>query len=237
MIIGYIRKEVIKLKINYIYHSGFTIEEEDYYLIFDYYKGDIELKDKETIIFCSHGHHDHFNSEILNWNNEKTTYVFSDDIDVAEADHIHFMGPYEELTLKGIKIKSFGSTDLGLSFLIEINDKTIFYAGDLNWWYWNSNTDEEKIQEEKDFKDEIAKIKAQNQSIDIAFFPVDPRLEENYYRGGEYMIQELNPEYFFPMHFGDNLPVTSKFANKFKELSTKIMEITKENQVFQIPSS
>lgn len=221
------------MKISYIYHSGFTIEDEDYYFIFDYYRGIVKLKEKETIIFCSHGHSDHFNPEILNWNNMNTNYVFSNDIAVAKADNVHFMSPYEEIDLKGIKIKTFGSTDLGLSFLIEMNDKTIFYAGDLNWWYWNSNTEVEKIQEEKDFKDEIEKIKTQAKKIDIAFFPVDPRLEENYYKGGEYVIKELKPKYFFPMHFGDELEITRKFAHRFKDLSTHIIEINRENEVFE----
>lgn len=222
------------MKVTFIYHSGFTIEDEDNYLIFDYYKGGIHLRDKETIIFSSHGHADHFNPEILNWTNEKTSYVFSDDIDVEEKENIVFMSPYEDINLKGIKIKTFGSTDLGLSFLIEMKGKTIFYAGDLNWWYWNSNTDQEKIQEEKDFKDEIEKVKAHNPKIDIAFFPVDPRLEENFYRGGEYFIREFEPDYFFPMHFGDNLQTSKEFAHRFKDLSTKVMVIDKEGQVFEL---
>lgn len=222
------------MKVEYIYHSGFTIEDGDYYLIFDYYKGHIDLKDKETIIFCSHGHHDHYNPEILNWSNEKTTYVFSHDIDTKKKDNIVFMRPYEEISLKGINIKTFGSTDLGLSFLIEMNGKTIFYAGDLNWWDWKSNTEEEKIQEEKDFKDELEKIKSHKPKIDLGFLPVDPRLEENYYQAGEYFIREFQPKYFFPMHFGDNLQTTEEFAHKFKNLSTEIMVIERENQLFEL---
>lgn len=222
------------MKISYIYHSCFTVEDEDYYLIFDFYKGIVELKDKKTLIFCSHGHSDHFTPEVLNWDNENTSYIFSDDIDVKDKDNIHFMSPYEDITINGIKIKSFGSTDLGLSFLIRINDKTIFYAGDLNWWHWNSNTEKENMQEEKDYKEELEKIKAYNPQIDIAFVPVDPRLEENYYLAGEYFIKELKPNYFFPMHFGDNLEITKEFAHKFKDLSTNIMEIDKENQVFRL---
>lgn len=222
------------MKISYIYHSGFTIEDEEYYLIFDYYKGVIELMDKETFIFSSHGHADHFNPEILNWDNRNIDYIFSDDIEVKEKDNIHFMSPYEEITLKGIKVKSFGSTDLGLSFLIDVNEKTIFYAGDLNWWDWKSNTEEEKIQEEKDYKDELDKIKAHNPKIDIAFVPVDPRLEENYYRAGEYFIKEFEPDYFFPIHLGDKTEVTKEFAHKFKDLSTNIMVIDKKNQTFQL---
>lgn len=222
------------MKINYIYHSGFTIEDEDYYLIFDYYKGHIGLKDKQTIVFSSHGHDDHYNPEILNWSNEKTSYVLSDDIDLKAKDNIHFMRPYEEISLKGIKVKSFGSTDLGLSFLIELNGKSIFFAGDLNWWHWDNDSLEDQKKEEKDFKEEIKKVRNQSQKIDVAFFPVDPRLGENYYLAGEHAIKELSPKYFFPMHFGDNFEITKEFAHRFKDLSTNIMEISRVNQEFEI---
>ena len=231
---GKINKEVIFMNVSYIYHSGFTIETEKNYLIFDYYRGDIELKDKDTIIFCSHGHDDHFNPKILEWDNRNTNYILSDDIQVEKAENIHFMSPYEDLTINGIEVRTFGSTDLGLSFLIKLEDKTIFYAGDLNWWDWNSNSESEKIQEEKDYKEELDKIKAYDPKIDLAFVPVDPRLEENYYRAGQYFIKEFKPDYFFPMHFGDNLDVSRKFANRFKDSSTNIMVIERENQTFPL---
>ncbi len=51
------------MKITYINHSGFLIETKDCYYIFDYYKGELPLldKEKEVIVFCSHFHKDHFN--------------------------------------------------------------------------------------------------------------------------------------------------------------------------------
>lgn len=46
------------MKITYINHSGFLVETENCYYVFDYYKGEMPRldKSKEAIVFCSHFH-------------------------------------------------------------------------------------------------------------------------------------------------------------------------------------
>ena len=55
------------MQVTYIEHSGFLVEAESCYYIFDYYKGELPKldKDKEVIVFCSHFHQDHFNPQIF----------------------------------------------------------------------------------------------------------------------------------------------------------------------------
>ncbi len=55
------------MKITYINHSGFLVENEDCYYIFDYYKGEMSRldKSKEVVVFCSYFHQDHFNIKIF----------------------------------------------------------------------------------------------------------------------------------------------------------------------------
>ncbi|WP_353094781.1 MBL fold metallo-hydrolase [Tissierella praeacuta] len=223
----------LNVKIEHIFHSGFTVETENYLLVFDYYKGNIYLKNKNTIVFATHCHEDHFNSTILEWKNldKNINYVFSSDIDI-KGEKIYNIKPYEELELEGIKIKTFSSTDAGVSFLINIDNINIFHAGDLNWWCWDDDTEEEKTSMEKAFKEEISKIK--DYSIDIAFFPVDPRLETAFSLGGEYFIEEVKPKYFIPMHFEDKFSTTTDFIHKIGDVSTNIVEITHRNQIICI---
>ena len=225
----------MNIKIEHIYHSGFTVETEDYYLIFDYYKGDISLKDKKTFVFVSHGHHDHYNEIIFDWEkgNANIDYIVSSDINLERlGKNIHIVNPYEELIIDRLKIKTFGSTDLGVSFLVSMGDLNIFHSGDLNWWHWESNSEEENDNEEKIFKDEIAKIITNK--IDIAFVPVDPRLGVGYGLAGEYFIDKVGPKYFFPMHFGDKFSITKDFIHKINSKNTSVGEINHNNQVFNL---
>ena len=55
------------MKITYINHSGFLVETENCYYVFDYYKGKMPRldKSKEVVVFCSHFHQDHFNPKIF----------------------------------------------------------------------------------------------------------------------------------------------------------------------------
>lgn len=225
----------LNVKVEHIFHSGFTVETENLYLVFDYYKGNISLKDKETIIFSTHSHGDHFNPIIFEWRDTKKdiSYILSSDINIEYKDEkIHTMSPYEELSLDGINIKTFGSTDMGVSFLVNIDNINIFHAGDLNWWYWEEDTEKEKLNMEKAFKEEISKIK--NFHIDIAFFPVDPRLESAFSLGGEYFIKEVEPKYFIPMHFGDKFSITTDFIHKVEESLCKIIELNRKNQIISL---
>ncbi len=225
----------LDVRVDHIFHSGFTLETKDYFLIFDYYKGDISLKDKKIIVFVSHGHEDHYTDEIFKWNEnfKDISYVLSSDIEIeSKMENIYIMEPYEDLKLDGINIKSFGSTDLGLSFLVNIGDLNVFHAGDLNWWHWENDPMDEKIRMEKEFKDEVNKLIPFD--IDIAFVPVDPRLGEAFSLTGEYFIETIKPKFLFPMHFGDNFYVSSDFIHKIGDSHTKIVDLVKRNQIIEL---
>lgn len=242
------------VKVNYLFNSGFLVETKDHILVFDYFLDSVEQgeeslnngvirieqlpKDKALIVFSSHSHQDHFNPVILNWQSVRPDirYVLSSDISIdKDEENIYIMEPYEEIELDSIRIKSFGSTDLGISFLLKLESYSIFHAGDLNWWYWWDDTPEEIEKMESWFKSEIARLDGEN--IDLAFFPVDPRLKHNYCLGAKYFIERLEPKVLVPMHFGSNYKTTSKFNKEMSDRSTEILEITHRGQQFQISKS
>jgi L-ascorbate metabolism protein UlaG (beta-lactamase superfamily) len=226
--------EKLNIKIKYLYHSGFFVETVKNLLLFDYYQGPAELlvteSPKKVYIFSSHSHPDHFNPAILEWQKKRSDiqYIFSHDISVSpKLNNINYLAPYESQVISGLKIKAYNSTDLGVSFLVRDNGITVFHAGDLNRWYWYDDTPEGRATAEKDFINEIEKIKGEK--IDIAFFPVDPRLREHYSGGAEYFIRELAPRFFIPMHFAEP-ESTGSFIEKMKGYTTKILAFSQEGQ-------
>ena len=78
------------------------------------------------------------------------------------------------------------------------------------------------------FKFEIEKIKGNN--IDICFFPIDGRLKDFYYLGGEYFIKEIIPKILIPMHFREEFEITKSFSQRNIKCETRIIEITNRGQ-------
>ena len=53
------------MKIRYIYHSCYEIVTDTYQLVFDYYKGDLDLRaDLKKVFFVSHSHGDHYHPSV-----------------------------------------------------------------------------------------------------------------------------------------------------------------------------
>ena len=160
------------MTLTYIFHSGFVLETENSILIFDYW---LDLnsvvppflkKDKPVYVFSNHFHEDHFNSAIFEWRKQREgiTYILSKDIfkhrraNKENADvWLAKGGTWSDGT---ISVWALGSTDSGVSWIIETEDKAaikreqsqtcldsaereqarpkvkrIFHAGDLNNWY------------------------------------------------------------------------------------------------------
>ena len=228
------------IKIDYLGHSGFFVENESSMLLFDYYYGDLsfleeKLEEKPLFVFSSHAHGDHFNPEIFTIVNKhkKTSYHLSFDIKgkptVPNNLNIQYLDVDRTYEIEDLGIvKTLQSTDEGVAFLIKTSDETLFYAGDLHWWDWPGEDPEWLAEQETVFKREIGKIK--NESIDIAFAVLDSRLEDNYAKGMTHILSELHPRYVLPMHFWDDRSVVERFKERSekKGLDTIILDTTKE---------
>ncbi len=235
------------MKIRYIYHSCFLVETENSFLIFDYYKhkngkedfdfekmlNDIFKSPKALYIFSSHSHMDHFNYEVFSWIDKKpnTYYILSSDIKIFnKLENSYIVREDDELTINNIKLNVFGSTDEGVSFLVNIDGMNLFHAGDLNWWKWYDDSPKEAKIMEDTFKNIVKNILIKDELIDIAFFPVDKRLEDNYLVGGQYFIEVLKPKIMIPMHFWDIYSATTDFKEAMAGHRTKIIEIKHPNE-------
>ncbi|MFW6001303.1 MAG: MBL fold metallo-hydrolase [Halanaerobium sp.] len=246
-------------EIYHLFHSGTAVKFNNILYIFDYYKDEIfdaaaeENEDLSSLekgvirkdsfegidkayIFVSHSHHDHFNKVIFSWEDycPNCKYILAAEVELLpelrEKENLYQMKLDQELKFQDLVINTYGSTDQGVSFLSKTEDLNIFHAGDLNWWKWKKFSPKVQKREEREFKREIEKIKGEK--VDIAFVPVDPRLEENYYLAGKYFIEQIKPDIFIPIHFSSNFKITKKFKAKIAELNlnTEVVEIRKAGE-------
>ena len=211
------------MKIIYLHHSGFLIELEESILVFDavtHIQPHLLKKGKHHYFFVTHSHGDHFSQSVLSYGSEYTsTYIFSDDIPEKGGKNIRNVQAHESITIDDLAITTFGSTDLGVSFMVETEGKTLFHSGDLNWWDWDTTTRPhiDPVAEERDFKKEIARVVETGKKIDVAFVPVDSRLEASATKAAEYFYNQLQPKILIPMHFWEDFSMVQKIQEKLPQ--------------------
>lgn len=158
-------------------------------------------------VLASHFHPDHFNKEVLEWREKRPDiiYILSKDIlrhRRAQKEDAVWLKKGEVHEDETLKIRAFGSTDIGVSFLLEVEGKKIFHAGDLNNWHWMDESSEAEWKgAERNYLHELDYIYEYTHEVDVAMFPVDPRLGKEYMRGAEQFVKKIKTHIFVPMHF------------------------------------
>ena len=218
------------MTLSYIFHSGFALEAERCILIFDYWMDPADVMQrilaskKPIYVFSSHFHEDHFTRKVFAWRKERAniTYVLSKDIlkrrraSSEDGDVWMAKGSMWEDATVGMKVTAMGSNDSGVSWIVELEGKRIFHAGDLCNWYARFLTDEtpaetiyseefgefiHPLAEEKRFLGELKDIRKITDHFDLVMFPVDGRIGNGYTRGARQFIERFNICQFVPMHF------------------------------------
>lgn len=202
------------MKLTYIYHSGFALETGSCIVLIDYYQDPAGVvpslldSGKPVYVLASHFHPDHFNPEILEWKKRDgccCTYLLSKDIlrhRRARKEEGYWMVKGEVYADRNLSVRAFGSTDSGISFLIEAEGERIFHAGDLNNWHWSDeSTPEEAAHAEAMYLGELKDIRKETKEVDVALFPVDARIGSDYMRGARQFVEQIQTRLFVPMHF------------------------------------
>lgn len=227
------------LQVVYLDHSGFIAETDRSICIFDYYRGKLPVLDpeKEIYIFVSHAHYDHYNPEILSWKEQypRIWYIVSDDVNIKEkGSHLLLVEPRRDYILNSMRIHTLKSTDEGVAFLIETENRRIYHAGDLNWWHWE---EEGRIFNEmmsRKYRSEIDKLKGM--TIDLAFVPLDHRLGDSFYLGMDYFMRRTDTKCVFPMHMCGTYKVIDRLyeLKESEPYREQIMWINRKGQRFQL---
>lgn len=197
--------------IRYLHHSGFALETDHHFLIFDYYldtpkgcglsKGVVnpnELKNKNVVVFASHSHPDHYSPRIFSWKKTipQIRYILADEIKPPEE--AIKIAPRQTLDLGDLSVRALESTDLGVAFLVHVDGLCIYHAGDLNWWHWEGEPEEDNKAMARRYQEQIDSLRGEE--IDLAFLPVDPRQEGNALLGLNYFIKTVGAKAIVPMH-------------------------------------
>ena len=228
-----------KLTVTYYHHSGFSVAMDDVLLVFDYWTGehgelpedkritvDFLKQFRQVYVFISHEHPDHLDPVVFTWRNEApVTYIVSADMPVGTRGKR--MAPGDNLTLSPeVSVKAFDSTDLGVSFLVDIQGVHVFHAGDLNFWHWREESTVKEIEEADDaFRQAVEPIA--REKIDLAFFPVDARQGLMYDAGANYFIMCVKPRLLIPMHFWGRAEIAMEFARRSRCRQTEVMALTR----------
>ncbi len=241
------------VEVRYLFNSGFTVKTAARLLVFDYSpverrkKPDAdagglltasELAPYDVTVFVSHRHGDHYTPEIFTWAHDvsRIQYVLSSDVRmpptppekriVAEPDKM-----YEA---PGMTIRTLRSTDEGVAFIVETDGLKIYHAGDLNWWHWAGEPDDENAAMAAAYKQQIDKLR--DEVFDLAFVPVDLRLRREYLWGLDYFMSVADARVVVPMHFQNRHTVFDKLMKdpKTEKYRGRIVKISHRGEVFEL---
>ena len=239
------------MRVTYLGHSGFLLETNFAYYLFDYIRGELPefSVGKSLFVFASHSHGDHFDERLFRPELAAgvTRYYLSDDIRKKfRRAQPSWMGQHTEdiewVTQGRVysqhysTVTTLQSNDLGVAFVVrETNGATIYHAGDLNWWHWEGEDLAWNRNMEVNYKREISRL--QGWQFDAAFIPLDPRLEKAYGYGLQYFLETVGVKHVFPMHFWKDYSVISRYRREHPSWNlqgTVIHQIHQEGEQYEI---
>lgn len=248
------------MRIIFIHHSCFVAEVDEKVLIFDWFAGD-RVKDfsfrgvlpeyepdAPVYVFASHKHQDHFDMDVLRLAEQYKNihYIFSKDCKMSPnflkkhgfspeiREKILYVSACEKYRVEDLNIETLRSTDAGVAFYVETKGISLFHAGDLNNWRFEGAGDLINGTMDRNYKGQINRIA--KKQINIAFVPMDPRLGRHQCLGIDYFLKNTSAEYVFPMHMWQDYSAIPEYKKRISNgaMAERIVEITHENQVFEI---
>jgi possible metal dependent hydrolase len=120
----------------------------------------------------------------------------------------------------GIQVETLLSNDSGVAFIVSSDEGTIYHSGDLNDWYWEGEPEEDNLELRTIYHAEIGKIKGRH--FDVAFVPLDPRLEVHYADGLLYFLENVDCDAIYPIHYWGDPSVIQRFITEYPQYQSRI---------------
>lgn len=233
----------------YIDHSGFLVQGESHWLLFDYYQGELPPvpEGMRLTCFASHHHPDHFGPALFRYGESHpgTRYYLGCDI-TLNARNRESLGISDDAFARcvrlhkddvreadGVRVRALRSTDVGVAFVVECEGKRIYHAGDNGLWLWHQDENFDRSQRAR-FYEAVEAL--QGLRFDAAFLPLDPRLGDEYWRGFNAFARLVEPERIFPMHMVEDYDIIRRMKALpcAKPYAERIAEIQQSGDTFEI---
>ena len=237
------------MHVTFLDHSGFLVELPGLTLLFDWWKGDLPpLPSGPLLVFASHRHPDHFDPRIfaLDDGQRDVRFLLGKGIHLtdrnrkkwglsekAAADCRVLSGGESASPLPGVTVEALPSTDEGVAFLVTAEGRTVFHAGDLNWWHWEGEDVSWNTEMALHFQEFTAPLRGRH--IDLAMLPLDPRLGRDGFRGPRYFLELADIARALPMHQWQDFGFTAKFLEEFPQFAGRVVPISHVGQEFLLP--
>jgi len=162
-----------------------------------------KVVDKELSVLISHSHFDHFSEEFLNLREVARRFKCVVSFDVAEksskcAKECYIVNDESTLKIWGAEVKTYGSSDLGVSYFLKINDVTVYFAGDNADWRRKELPPQINELVWNVFSKTIDKVRRENVKADIVFIDLCEICRN--LGGILYIVNALKPKLVVPMH-------------------------------------
>ncbi|MDH5687606.1 MAG: MBL fold metallo-hydrolase [Candidatus Bathyarchaeota archaeon] len=183
--------------VKWLGHASFKIKADEKIIYVDPYEG--EYDDKADLVLVSHSHHDHCDpSKIEKIRKDGTLIVAPADCGPRIGGNVKPLEPGERLSVGNITVEAmeaynyrrfrssgtpFHPKGLGVGYLLNIGDKTIYYAGDT------------------DFIEEMGNLK----DIDLALLPIGGTYTMDIPEAADAAVA-IDPRFVMPMHPLDTNP-------------------------------
>lgn len=237
------------MRVTFLAHSGFFLELETASLLFDWWKGELPplLADRPLLVFASHRHEDHFTPAIFSLaeGGRDVRFLLGKDIRLTERNRARWnlsddgaarclsLGGGETVSpISGVTVETLPSTDEGVAFLVSLEGKTLFHAGDLNWWHWEGEDKAWNRNMEVNFKRYCEPLRGRH--MDLAMFPIDPRLGEDGFRGARYFLELTDTACLLPMHQWEQFSFTQDFLAACPAFAGQVRMVERNGQCFTL---
>ena len=224
------------MEVIYTGHSGFLVKLAHTMLLFDWIGETMPRldQDKRLYVFASHAHGDHFDPRVFEAvaGHPDCHFLFSSDIRGSRRipaglrEKVRFLDAHQQVDADGVMVETLDSTDQGVAFAVETEGISLLHMGDLHWWVWDDEPEEDNARIQAKWETELGRVAGRH--FHAVFAVLDPRQEGDFWRGLDELMRTVEADAVYPMHMWDQpelvdrlraLPCSAPYRDRLPDVS------------------